>query len=41
MRETAAIKGEALGARMPQYVFVDFHQIDSGLNAGPPYLVSF
>jgi phytoene dehydrogenase-like protein len=23
------------------YVFVDFHQIDSGLNEGPPYLVSF
>jgi all-trans-retinol 13,14-reductase len=41
MRETAAIMGKAPGMRMPQYVFVDFHQIDSGLNAGPAYLASF
>jgi phytoene dehydrogenase-like protein len=40
-REMAAIMGEEPGARMPMYVFVDFHQIDSGLNEGPPYLVSF
>lgn len=41
MREMAAILGQEPGARMPLYVFVDFHQIDSGLNEGPPYLVSF
>jgi phytoene dehydrogenase-like protein len=41
MREMAAIMGEEPGKRMPLYVFVDFHQIDSGLNEGPPYLVSF
>jgi all-trans-retinol 13,14-reductase len=41
MREMAAMMGEEPGARMPLYVFVDFHQIDSGLNDGPPYLVSF
>jgi phytoene dehydrogenase-like protein len=41
MRETAAIMGAEPGKRMPLYVFVDFHQIDSGLNEGPPYLVSF
>jgi phytoene dehydrogenase-like protein len=41
MREMAAIMGAEPGKRMPHYVFVDFHQIDSGLNEGPPYLVSF
>jgi phytoene dehydrogenase-like protein len=41
MREMAAVMGQEPAARMPLYVFVDFHQIDSGLNEGPPYLVSF
>jgi phytoene dehydrogenase-like protein len=41
MRDMAAMMGQEPGARMPLYVFVDFHQIDSGLNEGPPYLVSF
>jgi phytoene dehydrogenase-like protein len=41
MREMAGIMGQEPGAKMPLYVFVDFHQIDSGLNEGPPYLVSF
>jgi phytoene dehydrogenase-like protein len=41
MREMAAMLGEDPGMRMPFYVFVDYHQIDSGLNDGPPYLVSF
>lgn len=41
MREMAAMIGAEPGYGMPLYVFVDFHQIDSGLNEGPPYLVSF
>ncbi len=41
IREMAAMFGEDPTIRMPFYVFVDFHQIDSGLNEGPPYLVSF
>jgi phytoene dehydrogenase-like protein len=41
IREMAAMFGEDPGARMPFYVFVDYHQIDAGLNEGPPYLVSF
>ncbi len=41
MREMAAMMGAEPGYGMPLYVFVDFHQIDSGLNEGPPYLVSF
>jgi phytoene dehydrogenase-like protein len=41
MREMAAVMGEDPGKRIPLYAFVDFHQIDSGLNEGPPYLVSF
>ena len=41
MREAAAIMGEPPGARMPPYVFVDYGQIDSGLNQGGPALVSF
>jgi phytoene dehydrogenase-like protein len=41
MREMAAIMGGEPGKRIPLYAFVDFHQIDSGLNEGPPYLVSF
>jgi phytoene dehydrogenase-like protein len=40
MREMTSALGQEPGARMPMYVFVDFHQIDSGLNAGPPCLVS-
>jgi phytoene dehydrogenase-like protein len=41
MRDMAGVMGQEPGARMPLYVVVDFHQIDSGLNEGPPYLVSF
>jgi phytoene dehydrogenase-like protein len=41
MQEMAAMLGDDPGTRMPLYVFVDFHQIDTGLNEGPPYLVTF
>jgi all-trans-retinol 13,14-reductase len=40
MRDSAAILGEGDGARLPPYVFVDYHRIDSGLNAAGPYLGS-
>jgi len=40
LRETAAIMAEPDGARLPAYVFVDYHQIDSGLNQTGPYLGS-
>ena len=40
LREAASVMGEAPGTRMPYYVLVDFHQIDSGLNEAGPYLVS-
>lgn len=41
MRDCGALMGEPPGTRLPSYVFVDFHQIDSGLNRTPPHLVSF
>ncbi|MGP0093454.1 MAG: phytoene desaturase family protein [Xanthobacteraceae bacterium] len=41
MREVGAIMGEEPGDRLPSYVFVDFHKIDSGLNEAGPYLGSF
>jgi phytoene dehydrogenase-like protein len=40
MREAAAVIGEPPGGRMPPYVFVDYRQIDSGLNETGPYLVT-
>jgi phytoene dehydrogenase-like protein len=40
LRQAGAIMGEA-DDRLPPYVFVDFHKIDSGLNETPPYLGSF
>ena len=41
MREAAAVMNEQPSGRMPPYVFVDYHQIDSGLNETAPFLVSF
>ena len=41
MRETAAVLGEEPGERLPSYVFVDYLQIESGLNGTTPHLVSF
>ncbi len=41
LRETAAVMAEPDGERLPAYVFVDYHQIDSGLNETGPYLGSF
>ena len=40
-REAAAIIGEEPGKRMPPYVFVDYRQIDSGLNPDGPSVVTF
>jgi all-trans-retinol 13,14-reductase len=41
MREAVAVMSEPPRGRMPPYVFVDYHQIDSGLNEAAPFLVSF
>ena len=41
MREAAAAIGGPPGERMPPYVFVDYSQIDSGLNETGPSLVSY
>ncbi len=41
MREGATIMGEQPRRRMPSYVFVDYQQIDSGLNEAGPFLVAF
>jgi all-trans-retinol 13,14-reductase len=41
MREAAAVVGEEPRCRMPPYVFVDYHRIDTGLNEAAPFLVSF
>jgi len=41
MREAAAAMGGTPGERMPPYVFVDYRQIDSGLNETGAPLVSF
>ncbi len=41
LRETSAIMAEPEGERLPPYVFVDYHHIDSGLNETGPYLGSF
>ena len=41
LRETSAIMAEPEGKRLPPYVFVDYHHIDSGLNETGPYLGSF
>jgi phytoene dehydrogenase-like protein len=38
MRDAGAILGEEVGKRVPPYVFVDYHRIDSGLNVAGPYL---
>lgn len=38
MRDAGAILGEDGGTRLPPYSFVDYHRIESGLNATPPYL---
>ena len=40
LRDAAAILGAAPGARVPPYVFVDYGQIDSGLNEPGPGLIS-
>lgn len=40
LREAGAILGAAPGERLPPYVFVDYGQIDSGLNEAGPGLVS-
>jgi phytoene dehydrogenase-like protein len=40
MRDCGAILGEDAGRRLPPYAFVDYHRIDSGLNAAGPYLGS-
>jgi phytoene dehydrogenase-like protein len=39
-REAAVILGEDPGVRVPPYVFVDYHRIDSGLNRAGPFLGS-
>jgi all-trans-retinol 13,14-reductase len=41
MRAAAAVMGGPPGERMPPYVFVDYSQIDSGLNETGPSLASF
>jgi all-trans-retinol 13,14-reductase len=41
MRDAAVAMGHAPGEHMPPYAFVDYGQIDSGLNASGPGLVSF
>ena len=41
LRETGAVMAEPGGKRLPAYAFVDYHQIDSGLNESGPYLGSF
>ena len=41
LRESAAIMGQPDGERLPAYAFVDYQQIDSGLNETGPYLGSF
>ena len=41
LRESAAVMAEPDGGRIPAYAFVDYHQIDSGLNESGPYLGSF
>ena len=40
MCEAGGILGEAPGARLPPYVFVDYNRIDSGLNQAGPHLGS-
>jgi phytoene dehydrogenase-like protein len=40
-REAAAILAEDPRERMPPYVFVDYHQVASGLNEAGPFLGSF
>jgi hypothetical protein len=41
LRETGAVMADPYGDRLPAYVFVDYHQIDSGLNQNGPCLGSF
>ncbi len=41
MREGSAVMGREPGQQLPPYVFVDYGQVDSGLNKSGPYLVSF
>ena len=36
LRDTSAVMAEPDGERLPSYVFVDYHQIDSGLNQTGP-----
>jgi hypothetical protein len=40
MRDSGGVLGEESGARLPPYVFIDYHRIDSGLNAAGPYVRS-
>ena len=40
-RQAGGIMGDPGGGCLPPYVFVDYHQIDSGLNATGPYLGTF
>jgi all-trans-retinol 13,14-reductase len=40
LRDAGGIFGEAAGARVPPYVFVDYSRIDSGLNRAGPFLGS-
>jgi len=41
MREGSAVMSGEPGRRLPPYAFVDYGQVDSGLNSTGPYLVSF
>jgi all-trans-retinol 13,14-reductase len=41
LRETGALMADPEGARLPAYVFVDYQQIDSGLNQPGRYFASF
>jgi phytoene dehydrogenase-like protein len=41
LRETAAVMADPEGQRLPVYVFVDYQQIDSGLNQPGRYFASF
>ena len=41
MREATAVIADHPGNRMPPYVFVDYGQINSGLNETSPHLVTF
>jgi phytoene dehydrogenase-like protein len=41
IRDASAILGGEPNQRLPPYVFVDYGQIDSGLNPAGPHLVSF